>query len=86
LRAHGERQWAFRLEGDLEVIRDGDAAGVDHLLSADGGMGSLNDLWLCLENGHKITAAETSRVNERLSQYRERMWHLAREARRQRSV
>jgi hypothetical protein len=67
LKVVGEKGWAFRLEGDLEALRDGDLSAVDHLLAAFGGMGSLNDLYLCSENGHKVAVSEVVAVNEKYS-------------------
>lgn len=40
----GEEHWAAWLSSDAGRIRAGDAYGLDHLLSAYGGMGSINDL------------------------------------------
>jgi hypothetical protein len=66
MKAHNERRWVFRLEGDLERLREGDTGAIEHLLSVYGGMGSFNDLYLCEQNGHKISLGETAPVNERL--------------------
>jgi len=38
---------------------------------AFGGMGSLNDLWLCKENGHIVD--DESSANEKLDELRERL-------------
>jgi len=81
LKTHNERQWAFRLGGDLERLQEGDVSAVDHLLSAYGGMGSLNDLYLCEENGHKISGVETQEMNERLRELTGTIWQLARDRR-----
>jgi hypothetical protein len=42
----GETRWAEWLSGDGDLIRHGDIFGIDHLLSAFAGIGSINDLWL----------------------------------------
>ena len=46
LRKHGIVQWAEWLKKDAMLIRGRDFHGVEHLLSAFGGTGSLNDLGL----------------------------------------
>lgn len=43
LRAQNEERWARWLAGDARLIREGDARGLEHFLSAFGGMGSLAD-------------------------------------------
>jgi hypothetical protein len=64
LRASGETFWSLRIEDDLHFIRQGDAYGASRFLTYFGGMGSLNDLILCPENGHKVAKADVSRLNE----------------------
>jgi hypothetical protein len=76
-----ERGWAFRLRGDLERIDDDDGSGIDHLLSAYGGMGSLSDLYLCAQNGHSVSANDVTSVNEKLNALTSKLWELARELR-----
>ena len=46
LRTYGVGNWAAWLKTDAERIRRSDFYGVEHLLSAFGGMGSLNDVVL----------------------------------------
>ena len=46
LRKHRIFRWADWLEKDARFIRNLDFYGIEHLLSAFGGMGSLNDLGL----------------------------------------
>lgn len=49
------------------------------MLGAFGGMGSLNDLYVCSENGHKVSAAsELVAVNEKLQYVTSEIWQLAR--------
>lgn len=52
---HGEHGWAAWLEGDRRRIAQGDLAGLDHLLAAFGGMGSLNDLVFDPRNGNALS-------------------------------
>ena len=82
LKAHNERRWAFRLEGDLERLREGDTGALEHLLSAYGGMGSFSDLYLCEQNGHTISIGETSPINDHLRALASRIWQLARDRQR----
>lgn len=46
LREANETHWAGWLEKDRRLIASGDFYGVEHLLQAFGGMGSLNDIAL----------------------------------------
>lgn len=46
LQRQGETRWAEWLAGDCDLIRHGDIFGLDHLLSAFAGLGSINDVWL----------------------------------------
>jgi len=46
LHAYGVGNWTAWLKTDAERIRRSDFYGVEHLLSAFGGMGSLNDVVL----------------------------------------
>lgn len=46
LRKHGIAHWADWLKKDAHFLRNLDFYGIEHLLSAFGGMGSLNDLGL----------------------------------------
>ncbi|WP_040421928.1 DUF6966 domain-containing protein, partial [Actinopolymorpha alba] len=48
--------------------------GLDHLLSAFGGMGSLNDLLVLRVNGHEINEAQEGAVNTRLAELRNAIW------------
>lgn len=67
LRTHGVTHWASWVETDLALVKKGDAYGLTHLLQAFGGMGSLNDLVICPENGHHISQSQVKAVNDRLS-------------------
>lgn len=78
LRRHGADRWAAWLEADAVRIRHGDPAGVDHLLGAFGGMGSLNDLLLHPVNGHDVAESQVGPVNERLRRLTGLLAHHAR--------
>lgn len=62
----GEQHWGNWLAKDAALIRRSDFRGVEHVLSAFGGMGSINDLIIHPINGHAVSEAETSIVNEKL--------------------
>lgn len=78
LTKHGEQGWATWLGEALAPLRAGDPAGVDRLLLAYGGMGSLNDLVLHPVNGHTIDESEIDHANEELGAFTSRMWRRAR--------
>jgi hypothetical protein len=67
---HGEQGWAAWLEGDRRRIAQGDLAGLDHLLAAFGGMGSLNDLVFDPRNGNTVAGEHDDRDNEALDGFR----------------
>ena len=46
LRDASQQRWADWLERDRRLIASGDFYGVEHLLQAFGGMGSINDIAL----------------------------------------
>ena len=54
LQAHGHAHWAQWLRSDAQRLRNGDAQSLTHLLSAFGGMGSLNDVVLQSESGSAL--------------------------------
>lgn len=79
LHAAGEMHWVRWLESDAHRLREGDFYGVEHFLNAFGGMGSINDLIIHPENGHRISGSELQRVNELLNTLLSRGAVLAKE-------
>lgn len=77
LKMHGESHWLKWLEEDKRLIEQGHIGGIEHLLSAFGAMGSINDLYLCKENGHLINDKETSSVNEEVVKNNIKIYDLA---------
>lgn len=77
LQRYGEQHWADWVIRDRQRIQDGDASGIDHLLAAYGGMGSLNDVVIDPLNGHHIAAQDVRTVNKHLSQLRSRTYTAA---------
>jgi len=65
LRLYGDAHWSGWLAADLPRIRQGDIYGLEHLLRAFGGMGSLNDLVLCERNGYDVRPEDERAVNDR---------------------
>lgn len=82
LRRYGEEHWASWLHRDANLLRSGDGFGLEHLMTAFGGMGSFNDLMLHPLNGHRIREDETRAVNDRLDQLRSGIFSVADELRR----
>ena len=81
LNRHGATHWAKWFERDRELVAKGDFFGVEHLLTAFGGMGSFNDLYLCKSNGHAISENEESEVNANLSRLSARLYDVLRRER-----
>jgi hypothetical protein len=52
----------------------GDVYGLDHLLQAFGGMGSVSDLLLMRVNGHRIDPSQEGEINELLARLRSGIW------------
>ena len=77
LRSVGEAKWSNWLSTDEQRIRQLDFYGIEHLLSAFGGMGSINDLVLHPINGHKIEISEISATNERFQELKGQFYDLA---------
>lgn len=79
LAIHGEQHWSAWITQDITAIKKYDPNGMVHLLSAYGGMGSFDDLWLCAANGHRVDEMEVTRVNGTLSALRSEAYTLAKE-------
>jgi hypothetical protein len=81
LRRHGDIRTAARLEHLLGRLAVGDTMGIVGAVSeATGGMGSLRDRYLCVENGDLILGEDTKRVNEQLDALVKEVERSAREA------
>lgn len=83
LRRYGVEFWAKWLADDATRIRSRDFQGLEHLLSAYGGMGSLNDVYICPENGHPVAAEDVAAVNKQLQHLLSRIFKLAERLRRE---
>ena len=70
----GESRWADWMDPVLRELLAHDAHGLDRLLAAFGGMGSLNDLVITPVNGHQVEVAELAVVNQELDALRSDMY------------
>jgi hypothetical protein len=72
LRKHHEKNWSEILANVLPQIAAHEPKAARDILSLYGGMGSLNDLWLCAGNGHVNVSApvDVAEANEQASAYR----------------
>ena len=80
LRAHDEHHWSSRIEDDLRFVRKGDVFGAQRFRGYFGGMGSLNDVWLCKLNRHTVPDGAESKINRELDPLRSTAWQLANSA------
>ncbi|QXE07330.1 hypothetical protein BJG93_36515 (plasmid) [Paraburkholderia sprentiae WSM5005] len=80
LRSYGQVRWAEWLTKDARLIRSLDGYGLEHLLSAYGGMGSLNDVVLQRSNGGVGVLLDVG-DNERFDKLRSEIYDLARRLR-----
>jgi hypothetical protein len=84
LQARGRTHWAEWVGEARRRLEAGDASGLDHLLSAYGGMGSLNDVVFHPRNGDNLGEAELARTNTELERLRSTAYELATARRRER--
>lgn len=79
LDARGERGWVAVIDQAIaESISEASLA--RKVRSWNGGMGSLNDVYLCPQNGHQVSDGEVSSANERLGQLATALFEAADEA------
>jgi hypothetical protein len=79
LRRFDERHWSTKIEDDLFFLRKGDIYGAKRFLTYFGGMGSLNDVWLCAANGHSVSDEMEQKVNTEFDALKSQAWALANE-------
>jgi hypothetical protein len=75
----GERGWVAIIDKAVEDSIS-EASLARKVRSWNGGMGSLNDVYLCPHNGHKVSDGEVSATNERLGQLATALYAAADEA------
>jgi len=78
----GEAVWAEWFQKDLRRLGQGDIHGLDHVLSAFGGMGSFSDVYVHPRNGHAIELERVEEINDRLSDLRGAVYRNASDLRR----
>jgi hypothetical protein len=78
LHTYGEEHWSAWLSQDASRMHNFDRYGLQPLLYAFGGMGSINDLLLHPANGHKAPETDVDRVNEELRSLLSQVYDLAR--------
>ena len=77
-RSYGINEWAEWLDRDADLIEAGNLeAGIEHLLSAYGGMGSMSDVFISRQAGDSIDDKDTSRVNSEVRALRSSIYELA---------
>jgi len=79
LESDGEQHWSKWMRQSNTRLSNSDYSGIEHLLSAYGGMGSFNDLVICqsYENGEFHWKEGDVEINKRLDQLRSKAWELA---------
>ncbi len=79
LESDGEQHWSKWIRQSRERLRNSDFSGIEHLLSAYGGMGSFNDLVIgqSHENGESRWREGHVERNSRLNELRSKAWKLA---------
>jgi len=76
LDADGEQHWSGWMRQSRDWLLNSDFAGIEHLLSAYGGMGSFNDLIIFQNKGGYVE------MNNKLDNLRRQAWELADQIRR----
>jgi Domain of unknown function (DUF6966) len=79
---HAQPTWADWIRADAIRIREGDGNGLLHLLSAFGGMGSLNDVVFHPVVASARSAQDADRLNERFRTLKAEAYRLAERLRR----
>ena len=79
LESEGNRHWANWMRKSQTHLLNSDYSGIEYLLSAYGGMGSLNDLILgqSYKNGVFAWKSGHAELNERFTALRSKAWGLA---------
>jgi hypothetical protein len=85
LHAYEETHWENWLRVNLHLIQNRQMRGLEGMLRAYGGMGSINDLYLHPHNGHKLKEAEVDSVNDSLGRLLGRIYALCDKLRREES-
>jgi hypothetical protein len=76
LEVYGEKSYSAWLSNCATMLKNDDLSGIDRLLRGFGGMGSFNDLVLSPLNNHKIDESEVVFANNKLEEYRRKIYQL----------
>lgn len=77
LERYNRTHWVSWIQKDIHLIASYDFEGIQHFLSAFGGMGSLNDVYFCPQNGDLIAAGEIEEENATFRSLLSECWKLA---------
>jgi hypothetical protein len=79
LESDEEDHWKMWVSESKRRLLNSDYSGIEHLLSAYGGMGSFNDLVICQssEDGKLTWKEGYKKKNNTLSKLRSKAWELA---------
>jgi hypothetical protein len=77
LQSCSEKHWTEWLEKCGTDLKTGDFSGIERLLGAYGGMGSINDLVLHPMNGHTMEESQVKKSNELLRDHLSNAYSLA---------
>jgi hypothetical protein len=83
LEVDGDTHWSGWKRNARTRLLNSDYSGIEHLLSAYGGLGSLNDLVVgqCYKDGILACPPGHVKLNEKFSALRNKAWDLANEIR-----
>lgn len=86
LESDGDQSWSLWIRTASRKLSNGDGSGVEYLLRAYGGMGSINDLVLgqTFRDGTFAWKPGYLELNERFETLRDKAWHLAQNVKRSR--
>ena len=79
LRGFEELTWAVWIEECITLIRKDSAAGAEKLLAGYCGIGSVSDVYLCPEAGHRLNVSDEIAINEQFLLMLSKVNNLARE-------
>ncbi len=77
LLTEGESWWAAWLADNRDRLIKGDTQALEHLLSAFGGMGSLNDLFIARASRHRVPTDQDAATDALLNDMRNQIWSVA---------
>ncbi len=79
LRGFDEINWAGWLEECVTAIREDSTQGAEQLIESYNGLGSISDVYLCPEAGHKLDARDEVAINEQFLLMLSKVNNLARD-------